>query len=270
MPSRISRRTLIGWLARSASGVAAIGLMRATSEHQQPARTAFAAAGGAASPAESPARAMRSAPSDVGPVPVRMADLVLEGADLRTGQAEGVRLPGQGGADGSLTAERAGGTYTTALLQSEFPCTHVGVHWRTDGEESTRTGVSMELRASRDGQTWTSWRPVQAESHGRDQANQRSTVETFGALAGVRLSNWFQARLTFAAAGPEQPAVTGITLTCLDSRRLAETSGRPLTPRPPLPRAGEGEAFAKAGPVSFLDRVITREAWGADESLRFN
>ena len=36
------------------------------------------------------------------------------------------------------------------------------------------------------------------------------------------------------------------------------------------PRSGSGgEVSLRAGPSSFLDRVITREAWGADESLRF-
>ena len=151
-----------------------------------------------------------------------MADLVLAGRDLRTGQADGVRLPSQGGDAWSLTAERPGGTYTTAPLQAEFPCTHVGVHWQTDGGD--QRGLRVELRASRDGQAWMPWRRVQPESHGPDRSDQvgsRPALETFGALHGVRLGSWLQARLTFESAGPEQAAVSAITLTCLDSRRPA-------------------------------------------------
>jgi hypothetical protein len=237
-----------------------------------------------------------------------MADLVLAGRELRAGQADGVRLPTQGGDGGGLTAERPGGTYTTAALQADFPCTHVGVHWQTDGGD--RRGLRLELRASRDGQTWMPWRPVLREAHGPDRGAEQAAPETFGALLGARLGTWFQVRLTFAAAGPEVAAVNGLTLTCLDSRRPEQfptplaplsaperASRTPTQPSPPYhgaqrganigfahipsnprPSQGEGrgggpvpgdEVFLKAGATGFLERVVSREAWGADESLRF-
>jgi hypothetical protein len=307
MALRISRRTFVGWLVRSASAAAATaGLLTAGSAH-----------GAAPTPVRGRGEtvgASLAAPVD-GPVAVRMADLVLEGRALWAGLADGVRLPSQGGDAWELMAERPGGTYTSPALQAEFPCTHVGVHWRTDGGD--QTGLRVELRASRDGQTWMPWRRVSREAHGPDRAG--SDGETFGVLVGARLGIWLQARLTFGQAGPEVAAVQGLTLTCLDSRRApgAPTQGeRPLpqplrganigfadilpiamergaetalTPAlsqreremasrgreitPPLHRNGEGAGgrglFLKAGPTGFLDRVISREAWGADESLRF-
>ena len=35
------------------------------------------------------------------------------------------------------------------------------------------------------------------------------------------------------------------------------------------PCRGRGEELPRAGITGFLERVVTREAWGADESLRF-
>jgi len=223
-------------------------------------------------------------------IAVRMADLVLEGRDFRTGLADGVRLPGQGGDTWGLTAERPGATYTTPALQAAFPCTHVGVHWHTDGGD--QRGLRVELRASRDGQTWMPWRSVAREAHGPDRAGDQTVAETFGALVGARLGTWLQARLTFEQAGPETATIGGLTLTCLDSRRPEVARNEIPHPQPlptaverganntvpPLHRNGEGvrgwgvesdRDMLRAGPAGFLERVVTREAWGADESLRF-
>jgi N-acetylmuramoyl-L-alanine amidase len=225
-----------------------------------------------------------------------MADLVLADRDLRAGLADGVRLPGQGGDPSGLSAERPGATYTTPALRAAFPCTHVGVHWRTDGGD--QRGLRVELRASRDGQSWMPWRPVQREAHGPDRAAEQTEPETFGALVGARLGTWLQARLTFEQAGPEIASVSALTLTCLNSRRptladltppapLIHERWGPSAARAPhvgaergenerllLPLASQerglgGEVFLRAGVTGFLERVVTREAWGADESLRF-
>ncbi|MCC7370311.1 MAG: N-acetylmuramoyl-L-alanine amidase [Chloroflexi bacterium] len=273
MPSRITRRAFVGWLTRSASAGAALGLLGAGMGTAGVARAARLRPGDAPdaerTPVQEAARetghetAPETAADADGPVRVRMADLVLEGRALRAGQADGVRLPSQGGDAWSLTAERPGGVYVTTPRQAEFPCSHVGVHWRTDGGD--QAGLRVELRASRDGQAWTSWRPVLPESHGVERAGDVPGQRTFGAVHGVRLAQTFQVRLTFGEAGPEQASVSGITLTCLDSRRAAE--GRPSA-LIPVPSQREPLAL-RAGLTGFLDRVVTREAWGADESLRF-
>ena len=254
MAVRLTRRRFVGWLVRSAS---AAGLLLGAAPG--PAGAASRQVVASAAPGE---------PFDAGgAVPVRMADLVLAGRDLRAGLADGVRLPGQGGDARGLTAERPGATYTTPALQAAFPCTHVGVHWRTDGGDER--GVRVELRASRDGQAWLPWRPVLREAHGPDRAGSQEGSETFGALVGARLGTWLQARLTFERAGPETAAVSALTLTCLDSRRPEVADLTPPLPLSAPERGPGGEVFLRAGIVGFLERVVTREAWGADESLRF-
>jgi hypothetical protein len=258
MRPRITRRGLVGWLARGASAVTVLGLLRPEAP-QAVAASARAEAG------QQPGLLRHALVAPAGPVQVRMADLVLAGRHLRAGQADGVRLPGQGGADiWSLTAERPGGIYTSPPLQAAFPCTHVGVHWQTDGQVS---GLRVEVRSSRNGQTWTPWRRVEPESHGPDRVSEEAVRETFGALVRARLGSWHQARLTFAEAGPQQASVTGVTLTCLDSRRPGNESAHIDAAASSSPDGTS--AMLRAGLTGFLERVVSREAWGADESLRF-
>ncbi|MBA2446492.1 MAG: N-acetylmuramoyl-L-alanine amidase, partial [Chloroflexi bacterium] len=192
-------------------------------------------------------------------IPVRLGEIVQTGVDFRGGLAEGVRLPRAGGDSWALTAERPGGRFTSEPLRLDFPSSHVGVHWRTDGPAS---GLGVEVRSSRDGQRWSSWRRVQAETHGRDDARD----ETFGALVAGRLGTWLQYRLTFGEASGgerEMAAVERVALTYLDARGPADRGG-------PIPTGqAAGQTGFKGGKDAFLARVIPREAWGADESIRF-
>src|SRR5215213_3955983 len=142
------------------------------------ARDALTTASGAASDAPTDEAPVGVGLAPPAPASVRMADLVLEGQSFWAGLADGVRLPSQGGDAWSLSAERAGGVYTSPPLQADFPCTHVGVHWRTDGGD--QAGLRVELRASRDGQTWMPWRRVAPESHGPDRPARAAETETFG------------------------------------------------------------------------------------------
>jgi N-acetylmuramoyl-L-alanine amidase len=198
------------------------------------------------------------------PIPVRLAEVVHEGPAFRDGLADGVSPPGQGGA-WTLTAEAPGASYTSPPFRLEFPCSHVGVHWRTDdGATSPTTGLRVEVRSSRDGIAWAGWRRVSVEAHGRGDDAEASFAETFGALVGGRQGSWLQYRLTFDDAWPGEVGVQRVTLTYLDAGH---------TPPERLGAYPDDAAFAKLGPAdglsAFLQRVIPREAWGADESLRF-
>ena len=210
-------------------------------------------------------------------VHVRVGKIVQAGLDFRNGLAEGVRLPGTGGDAWGLTATRAAGQYTSEPLQTNFPCSHVGVHWQAEDHPARRqtldgargeegSGLRVEVRTSRDGQRWSAWRRVPVEAHVRDGGALLKTAptETFGALVGGRLGTWLQYRLTFADGGPAMPVVRQVALTYLDSRgpspesRAASQTG-----------LGSSSGGLKAGKAAFLARLITREEWGADESIRF-
>ncbi len=122
------------------------------------------------------------------------------------------------------------------------------------------------------------------EAHGRDAAPGSSVAETFGALVGGRLGSWLQYRLTFTDGWSPETGIERVTLTYLDAGatppdRIAASGLLPLSreagpwgSRGPMvgwKGAGGRGLLAKLGPVGFLQRVIPREAWGADESLRF-
>ena len=195
------------------------------------------------------------------PIPVRLAEVVHEGPAFRDGMADGVSVPGLGGA-WTLTAEATGASYTSPPFELIFPCSHVGVHWRGDSTESGQAnGLQVEVRSGRDGARWSGWRRVLVEAHGRDDASNGALDETFGALVGGRQGTWLQYRLTFGEGWPREAGIQRVTLTYLDAGR---------TPRERLGRQDDGSTFAKAGGLAgFLQRVIPREVWGADESLRF-
>jgi hypothetical protein len=232
MQQRIGRRTFVARLAGSAValGLAALGT---------PATTRIA----------------RAQPTPLGPIPVRIAEVTQSGPDFRSGLAEGVALPGSGGS-WALTAERGGGQFTSAPLQIEFPCSHVGAHWHLTGERSPL----VDIRTSRDGERWSSWRRVLVESVGGGP--QFTGQETFGALVGGRLGTWLQYRLTFAEGAEQDAAVERVTLTYLDARAPAVSAASLSLSSAPLPSV-------RAGLTAFLERVVTREQWGADESIRF-
>ncbi|MFN8525429.1 MAG: N-acetylmuramoyl-L-alanine amidase [Chloroflexota bacterium] len=212
---------------------------------------------GAAAVALSGPRGAQAATEADAPVRVRFQDVVFEGRGFRGGEAAGVRLPGQGGG-GSLRPERSGASYVSPPVRAPFPATHLGVHWRLDlvgrGSAGGRPGV--EIRTSRDSQGWSGWRRVQVDAHGKDEREQ-GTEAVFGALIGVRGAGWLQYRVTFGADAARSAGLERMTLTVLDAGTTPRRS------------AGAGWVAAR-GRAALLDRVVTREQWGADESIRFS
>lgn len=183
-------------------------------------------------------------PAAAKPIPVRLGRLQHAGSAFLVGEASGVIVPGLGGTTGWLTPARAGGTYTSATLPLEFPATHVGMHWTSAGN---LPGITTEVRLSRDGQRWWDWRTLAIESHGRADRPD----EHFTALLAAGGAQWLQYRLTFGSA--EGAGLSHVGVAYLNAGASPAASG----------------AQRFAGPSAFLDRVITREQWGADESIRF-
>ena len=60
----------------------------------------------------------------------RMPDADVERWRRKAAEAAVLRIPGVSKAVVALTAERPGATYTTPPLPTEFPASHLGVHWR--------------------------------------------------------------------------------------------------------------------------------------------
>ncbi|MFN0071883.1 MAG: N-acetylmuramoyl-L-alanine amidase [Chloroflexota bacterium] len=179
-----------------------------------------------------------------------------DGPAFRNGNSLGVSVPGQGGAASTLRNTRAGGQFSSEPLPLSFPATHAGLHWTTDG---FLPELLVELRWSRDGQRWSPWRETPVETHGRD----RTDDATFSTLIALRGATWLQYRLTFGAE-PGSGGVANLGVAYLDAGRTRPELGRPSG------IVDQFRASARRGPADLLDRVITREQWGADESIRFS
>jgi hypothetical protein len=150
------------------------------------------------------------------------------------------------------TAATAAGWLESPLIRTSFPFTHAGLHWRGDALQR------VELRTSLDGQAWSDWQRLTVES--RPLENPRG--EWFAALVSAPRASFAQYRL-----GLDQPVPEQVTLTYLNS---LDGPRQPLGSRPGAPRRlAFGSAVAHADGADFRTGIITREQWGADESLRF-
>jgi len=141
------------------------------------------------------------------------------------------------------------GWYHSPVVSSDFAFTHVGLHWR--GSELCRP----QLRTSPDAALWSAWRPITLES----RPAENPMGECFATLFGAERERFAQYRLPIAG-----PPIEAATLTFLNS-----ADG----PRTQLPVSGDWQmSLGKGGGqkgADFRTDVISREAWGADESLRF-
>ncbi|MEE8346218.1 MAG: N-acetylmuramoyl-L-alanine amidase, partial [Dehalococcoidia bacterium] len=163
-------------------------------------------------------------------------DLRLNAGELAAGSSSGTKVAG-----GRLTLAASGtGEYVSPGLRSSFPATHAGLHWRGSSPQS----ASFWLRSSPDGQAWSEWQPVIVEAgHGREPL-----PETYGALIRVDRAQQFQFRARLDG-GNGKAEIQSVTVTVLNAED--ETLALPL-------------AAPSAKPLTY-----SREAWGADEGLRF-
>jgi hypothetical protein len=145
-----------------------------------------------------------------------------------------------------LTARAPGGEpgwRASVVIEAAFAFTHVALHWRGPAL------AGVEVRTSADGSHWSRWHAVTVE--GRPDDNPRG--EWFGALVGADRHNVVQYRLP--AAGPLPERVTVTYLNGVDGPR------RPIAPIPANDPRAKG--------ADLRGEIITREEWGADESLRY-
>ncbi|MBI3943371.1 MAG: SpoIID/LytB domain-containing protein [Chloroflexi bacterium] len=154
-----------------------------------------------------------------------------------------------------LSAGQSAGVYTTTVFTAPFTFNAAGLAWQANLPGTGQ--FTYALRASSDGQTWSSW-------VAGDQADAQRFITEHGRGELLLLTGKFvqvQITLTGAVAASgngAQPRLDGLTLTMIDS------SAGPVAP---------GWKDEKNAPAPLSDtaepRIISRAEWGADESLRF-
>ena len=157
------------------------------------------------------------------------------------------------------TAQPSG---VSGILSASRPFTHLGVHWVGPA------GLPVGLQTSHDGLAWTPWRPLMLERAAGDAPH--APNENFAALSGAPRHRFIRYRL-----GDGGDAAGDLTVTCLNSLDGPRVSSTVGTRRgSPLAQGGNPQtqleiARAHADGADFRQRIVTREQWEADESVRF-
>src|SRR5581483_8892654 len=212
-------------------------------EHNPLPRRAFlklatASAAIAAAPMLLRPRQVSAAPDPI--VPVLMEQRPLSATDFATGTLDGVEVSG---AALALRAGRTTGQYTSSVLRAGKPFTHVSVRWLADGP-----GIAIAVRTSSDGTTWSNWQTLARETHMKT-----ATGEDFGVPVSAGRASAFQVRILFDR-GAGGTVLRSATVTLLNARDA-----------PPKPAADVPDAQSPT-----IGNFYRREAWGADDTLRFD
>jgi len=170
-------------------------------------------------------------------------------ADFRRGVRERMQVDDNGL---SLAPGVAAGSYTSAPYASDFAFNAVGLRWQAD----VPAGASLHVlvRASGDGNAWSPWQDVPELEDGRAAQEPDWTWSDLLVLYG----HWLQYRLELVATVDAMPLVRAVTLVYIDSSAGPSTA-----------QAIASAQQAMDGPVP-RPAIISRAAWGADESLRFD
>jgi hypothetical protein len=164
-------------------------------------------------------------------------------ADWAGGAFDGVWADSTVG-DGALVldAGRSGGAYTSEVITAPLTFVALGAWWHAPAPSGA--SVSWEVRTRAEGASWGPWTALTIEE---DDGRARTTVGAepiFGAASALQ----YRVTLQVSTAGIS-PVVENVSWACIDTREGPTAQE--------LPAAGLSE-----GPD-----VISRAAWGADESL---
>jgi hypothetical protein len=129
------------------------------------------------------------------------------------------------------------GIFESEVIESPFPFTHVGLHWRGNA------GSSFELRTSADGAAWSDWQALHIEA----SPDETPAGETYASLSSAPRHHYVQYRSSLSHGSIEK--VTSTLLNAQDGPVL-------------------DVAEASLDKPSVID--FARADWGCNEALRFD
>jgi hypothetical protein len=189
---------------------------------------------------------------------------------LAAGRLQGLRWDTPGGQPIMRAASSSGGLYTSPIVKTSFPTTHIGLHWTADAPRLDQ--INFELRTSSDGSTWSPWQPVYIEA----EPHQNPRGERFGALVWADGARYVQYRAAFPADSPDATALRNVTVTALAAAPPAASFQAARTRRTPTPKPTSQATASPTRDAGGLEPpfeegvLISREAWGAPESYRYD
>jgi hypothetical protein len=146
----------------------------------------------------------------------------------------------------ALTSDRSFGVYTSTVRSGLLEFVAIGTVYQAT--VPTGTAITVALRSSSDGSTWSDWVAVPPMDAQREEPRL-----VYGELLYLR-GRYVQYCVTLARQGQVTgPVLSSLTLILIDSRRGST--------------ATEAQALAVAAASAGGPVIISRAAWGADESL---
>lgn len=243
-------------VTRTASGGATYrySTLLPVGEHQY----AFHFEDGYNSPVDFPASGTLSGPvvrMATGPTPTAMPRLTstkvvqwiqTTQSDFAAGTFQNIVLTREGDGEVALAPDRTLGVYTSTVKLAPIEFVAVGSFWHTT--MPTGTAITVALRSSADGSTWSNWTVVPPMDAEREESRL-----SYGELLYLR-GMYVQYRLTLASTQVGTgPVLSALTLVLIDSR--------------PGNTAEQAQALAAAIAPAAGPIIIPRSAWGADERL---
>jgi hypothetical protein len=199
------------------------------------------------------------------------------GEDFRAGRVHGATVDGNGAT--ACIRGAAGSIFESRKITLPLPPTHIGLHWKSF--DAAPDDILVSVRNKTNGQNWSEWQSVSIEAvarldesvtipvHGLMPQNDAKTrgLEVFSTLAGVDRPVTLQYRIAFHSKHPV--AIDQMALTLIDASPGESSSETVLGMN--TTRASEvSEQVQLESEAGTSINLITREEWGADESLGFN
>jgi hypothetical protein len=167
-------------------------------------------------------------------------------ADFALGTNLGTTITQVSGGEVALATDRSSGVYTSTIYSAPLEFVAIGTVYQAT--VPTGTAITMALRSSSDGNTWSDWETVPPMDAQREEPRLN-----YGELVYLR-GRYVQYCATLTRQGQiTGPVLSSLTLIFIDSRQ-GNT-------------AAEAQALAVAAAVPGGPTIISRAAWGADESL---
>lgn len=189
-----------------------------------------------------------------------MTDLVRHqmDEDFKSGNWKNIQFTKKGQHTVITVNSGEDGYYTSKPIKAKFPFNYFAVQWKNDSanKSAARKLMKVEVRSSVDGKTWSAW-----ETADPDEFSHPDMEHIYSDLIYAKKSNYVQYRVELDGDGKVTPRVKDIRIFFVNS-----VDGEKVTKNKSLLDV----LFDDANAAVNKPNVVSREQWGADESLRYD
>jgi hypothetical protein len=204
-------------------------------------------------------------------IPVAAEDIVHTPPQLAKGDLRALKWSSAQGSPVLKAAASVEGVFTSPVTKTAIFPTHVGIHWKGEGDVAA---LNFQIRSSPNGSDWSPWQQLWIDA----LPEENRYGEVFAALASVNRDRYLQYRAHFNPDTPSPAVLNKVTVTALavsSPQEFTAAARRTSTPTPTkTPSATStpstsSEAWKLESPFD-ADQLLSREEWGAWENYRLD